>query len=279
MPFRDRKKPKSEDLNLIPMMNLMTVLIPFLLSITAFSRIAIIEIALPAERGAQTQTQQVERPIEQEEKLLLTIILSDLGITIGARGGFLPTTFTQERWRFRDEALGAFYTVEVDTNMMREMVENRSIFVADAQRRMTMFEREEIILLALDKEYLEDQGTLVMTVYNALNEPLVTRQYMPIELSELKVGDTLYHLTNSDPSNPRYEIVENVAFYTEQPIDAYDVLLTRLIKVRQEYPEAPDIDNIIITTEDWTIFDKVVQVIDVARAAGFTNIQLAKLRI
>ena len=39
----------------------------------------------------------------------------------------------------------------------------------------------------------------------------------------------------------------------------------------------PDVDNIIILADDKVVFDKVIHVMDVAREAGFYNIQLAKL--
>lgn len=320
MAFRERKKPKEEEMNLVPMMNLMTVLIPFLLSITAFAKIAVIEIALPKARGSQTQTQQKKKPEKKEEKLNLSILMSDQGMTIGAKGGFLPTVFTREQWKFKDEIASKYYTVDVDTNTLKEMREDRAIMVAAANKTMTIHERQEIILLATDKESPTDVGALVKTVHNPTNEMLVKLDYSPVLKSELGTGDSLINLTKyvrfkkalaaidklqkevdaiDGATQPKFkadkqkelndlekaknkiryiEIVSNPATLIELPASAYDILMTRLLKVRRDFEGTPDIDEIIITCEDQIVYDKVVALIDISRIAGFSKIMLAKFR-
>ncbi len=317
MAFRERKKPKEEEMNLVPMMNLMTVLIPFLLSITAFAKIAVIEIALPKGRGSQTQTQQTKKPEKKEEKLNLTILMSDQGMTIGAKGGFLPTVFTREQWKFKDELASKYYTVEVDTTLLKQMSEERAIHVPEAGKIMTIQERQDIILLATDKESPEDVGALVKTVHNSANEMLVRLDYSPALKSEINAGDSLINLTNyvtfkkalnaidklqkevDGISEPKYkadkqkelddlerakngiryvEVVSNPAAYMEFPASAYDILMIRLLTVRRDFEGTPDIDEIIITCEDQIVYDKIVALIDISRIAGFTKIMLAKFR-
>lgn len=320
MAFRERKKPKEEEMNLVPMMNLMTVLIPFLLSITAFSKITIIDIALPEERGSQTMTKQVKKPKKKEEKLNLTIIISDLGITVGAKGGFLPTIFTKEKWKFKDETVKPpkVYTIDVDSNIRKEMRENRSVYVKQAGRRMTMFERTEIILYAVEKENINDPGKIIKTLHNSAGEMLVKPDFYPILKSNVNVGDTLINLNKYvkykrieekiakledeiAKAKSAYEkkskqqdldelkkqkarikymvIVKNPNIYIDSPMSAYDYLLTVLLRVREMYATLPDIDEIIISAEDQIIYDIIVQILDIARLAGFKKLMFAKLRV
>jgi biopolymer transport protein ExbD len=76
-------------MNLIPFMNLMSALIPFLLATAAFTSIAVIDINLPP--SATPGKKKEDKPKKKEEDLVLTVLISDQGFTVGARGGFLPT--------------------------------------------------------------------------------------------------------------------------------------------------------------------------------------------
>ncbi len=321
MAFRERKKPKEEEMNLVPMMNLMTVLIPFLLSITAFAKIAVVSIALPKASGSNTETQQKKKPKKKEEKLNLSILMSDLGMTIGAKGGFLPTVFTREQWKFKDDLTSKYYTIEVDTNVLKAMRSDRVVDVPECGREMTMQERMDIILLATDKESPEEKGSLVKTLHNASNEMLTSLNYSPVLKSMLNSGDSLINLSNyvkfkkaiaaidklteeveaiDAAAQPKYkkdkqkeldelvgqknriqyvELYTPASPYVELPASAYDILMTRLIKVRRDYAHHPDINEIIITCEDEIVYDKVVALLDIARIAGFSKIMLAKFRV
>jgi biopolymer transport protein ExbD len=52
----------------------------------------------------------------------------------------------------------------------------------------------------------------------------------------------------------------------------------RLMKIKERYREARDGDDIIIAAENQVAYDKIVQLMDVARMADFPNISIAKLR-
>jgi biopolymer transport protein ExbD len=82
------------ELNLIPFMNLMSTLIPFLLVTAVFTSIAIIDINLPASSPGGPQKQE-EQPEKKDQGLVLTVLISDQGITVGARGGFLPSVLKE----------------------------------------------------------------------------------------------------------------------------------------------------------------------------------------
>lgn len=320
MAFRQRKKPKDEEMNLVPMMNLMTVLIPFLLSITAFAKITVIEISLPKGGGSQTTHKVTKKPVKKKEKLNLSILLSDQGMTVAAKGGFLPTVFTREKWKFKDEDKNKYYTVDVDTNTLKEMRENRAINVPEAGRVMTINERTDIMLLATDKESPLDKGSLVKTLHNSANDMLVRMDYSPVLKSQINKGDSLIDLSKyvklkkaevavaklqkefdaiDGRAQPKIkaskklelkkmkeakarirfiEVVKNPAVYVELPASAFDILMTRLLKVRRDFADNPDINEIIIVCEDQIVYDKVVKLLDISRIAGFSTIMLAKFR-
>jgi biopolymer transport protein ExbD len=84
-----RKKKKIEltatEVNLIPCMNLICLLIPFLLLTAAFIQYAVINVASP--RFGQVTSDQ---PPPDEIQLNLTIAITDQGFRIAASGGVLP---------------------------------------------------------------------------------------------------------------------------------------------------------------------------------------------
>ena len=81
-----------QDINVTPYMNLMAALIPFLLSVAVFTRLAVLEVYLPP-----SSDQPEETPIEEEKKdeLILTVTIAGGGLVV-ANGqeivGFVPTT-------------------------------------------------------------------------------------------------------------------------------------------------------------------------------------------
>jgi biopolymer transport protein ExbD len=52
----------------------------------------------------------------------------------------------------------------------------------------------------------------------------------------------------------------------------------RLMKIKQRYADVPDANDIILAAENQVAYDKIVQLMDVARAAEFPNIAISKLR-
>ncbi len=50
-----------------------------------------------------------------------------------------------------------------------------------------------------------------------------------------------------------------------------------LIQIHTQFIDLEDVDNIIIVANDDTQFDKIIQLMDRAKEAGFSKINLAKL--
>jgi biopolymer transport protein ExbD len=95
----------DNDLNLIPMMNLICLLIPFLLLSAEFIKIAVINVSSPQLGGGPSVTSQ-QKEKEEKQPLNLTIAITDQGFTIAGSGAVLgaedsgggPTIALKERY-------------------------------------------------------------------------------------------------------------------------------------------------------------------------------------
>lgn len=88
MAFKPSKRKRRPDavepeLNLTPIMNLMVVLIPLLLTSAEFVKLGIIELNLPPAAGA-TMASVTKMPQEMEKKLDLTVTVTDQGFYIAS---------------------------------------------------------------------------------------------------------------------------------------------------------------------------------------------------
>ena len=72
-----RRMQKAEDLNLVPIMNLVTILIPFLIMAAQFVQLAVIDSTLPAIGTPQPQDEKPDKP-----PLNLSLAITNRGITI-----------------------------------------------------------------------------------------------------------------------------------------------------------------------------------------------------
>jgi biopolymer transport protein ExbD len=89
----------SEEANLLPIMNLMTILIPFLLLSATFIKLTIIDSALPAStQPSDKVSQEVSpTPTPEEKKLTLTVFIREDGFTVGGIGGILDVGNEKEK--------------------------------------------------------------------------------------------------------------------------------------------------------------------------------------
>jgi|YelNatPaOPRAMG01_1025707.scaffolds.fasta_scaffold00106_33 biopolymer transport protein TolR len=77
----------SPEMNMFPMMNLMVVLIPLLLSTAQIVRLSMLEINLPPSAGAGGQGPAA--PVEAERKLDLAVTITDQGFFISSSAAVL----------------------------------------------------------------------------------------------------------------------------------------------------------------------------------------------
>ncbi|MDZ7266937.1 MAG: biopolymer transporter ExbD [candidate division KSB1 bacterium] len=86
---RRHLREESTDLNLTPIMNLMVVMIPLLLSSAQFIKIGIIELNLPPAAGAAGTLAGSKAPKETERTLDLTVSITDQGFYISSAAAVL----------------------------------------------------------------------------------------------------------------------------------------------------------------------------------------------
>lgn len=84
---KPREDLKVEDVNLIPIMNLVCLLIPFLLYTAAFIQFACIHVASPRFQNRSAVTPPDD---QQQEALNLMLLITDQGFRLAASGGVLP---------------------------------------------------------------------------------------------------------------------------------------------------------------------------------------------
>ncbi len=262
MPKREHRKITLADMDIKPFMNLMVVLIPLLLLSAEFAKIAIIDLKLPENRGSQTASAQTTPPDEDKSnKLLLTAIITDSVVTLGAKGGFLPSIFYREYHKYIAKDDQVEFKVEYKPG---EPVKH-----PNTGREMTVHERYEILLYATDED-----RKIIDCLYTKYGEMVTDADGRAV--TKVSVGDTVYAL-----SNPRRVIVvRDPAEFTLAYLSAYDELKNRLMKVKDRFRESQpeDFDDIIVAAENEVLYDKIVQIMDAARSAEYPNISIAKLR-
>jgi biopolymer transport protein ExbD len=264
---KDKHKAKAEDadLDLMPVMNLFSILIPFLLSVAVFQKLAIVEVNMP-ERSEMNMDQPPPEPDDQS--LSLTVAITDDAFQIWARGGSLPAVFAKEFITYRCKG------EEESFRVMSSDYVSKPVKCIGGQEA-TIYDREEIHMYSLARTSKDDPGTLLKAVYNSNDSAIVDgNMNFVLSKSELKPGVKISTLgENSSRTLDAEQFEKTKGDYRS----AYDELAKTLINLHNKFIDMPDADNIIILADDKIYFDKVIQTMDVARGAGFWNIQLAKL--
>ncbi len=251
---------KSSEMDLKPFMNLMVVLIPMLLVTSEFAKIAIIDIRLPESRGSQTREAVTERTEQDDSnKLILTAIVTDSLVTLGARGGFMPSLYYREFHK---------YICRLDlTEHLLEYTPGETATHPSTGREFTVYERDEIFLYTTDAD-----RNVLERLYSRYGEMITDAE--GVSLENVSAGDTVFALTNPR----RMIVVNNPGDFVKRPLSAYDELRNRLMRIKDRYPDADDNEDIIIAAENEVIYDKIIQIMDASRAAEFPNISISKLR-
>ena len=251
---------ENSEIDFAPFMNLMVVLIPILLISAEFARISIIDINLPENRGVNTTKRQDKpTPEDMSNKLILTAIVTDSIITIGSKSGFLPSIRYREFHEYIAKNDRRHFTIE--------HTPGKQVLHPLSKRQMKENERYEIHLYATN-----ENNKIIKAFYNKNNELVTDIAGNPV--ADLLIGDTLFTL-----SIPRKVIVvSNKADFHKKQLSAYDVLKSKLLAVKEKYPNVEDSDKIIIAAENTVLYDKIIKIMDVAREINFPDIGISKLR-
>jgi biopolymer transport protein ExbD len=257
---KNRRITRETEIDLKPFMNVIVVLIPVLLISAEFAKMAVIDIKPPKVGSNIDSTQKVPPELGPENKLELTAIVTDSVVTLGARGGFLPSIFYREFHKYVAKDDHEAFTIEYNSAS--------KVYHPKTKREMTKCERYDISLFVTD-----EKRNIINRLYTKSTHLLVT-DAKGNTVSTVKPGDTLFAITH-----PRLQILVHSPYdFVLQPLSAYDELQNRLMAIKERYCGADDADAIIIASENNVIYDKIVQIMDAARNAEFPNISIAKLR-
>lgn len=268
---RKMKRIKQKDLDLLPIMNLFTILIPFLLSMASFQKLAIVEVSLP-ERSDMVMDDQPP-PEPDDQALNLSVAISKDYLQIVARGGMLPMIFYKEMWTFRCKSDGDSITYAPSDVSPENPPKCRNGQELDKDKYK--YSIETIHLWTLNRTSEEDPGTLMTSLYSGSDSAYLdgNNEFIP-DRKGVQPGSVLATLSES---SARKITPEDFSKMKVLPRSAYDELAKSLINIHNRFIDSPDADNIIVVADDDAAFDKVINVMDRARDAGFWKINLAKL--
>jgi hypothetical protein len=258
------KKQHAKELDLIPVMNLFSILVVTVISMAQFEKLGVLELWLP-ERGQPNPA--MDKPDIDEGLLNLTVIITDKGVTIGAGGGFQPTIFYQEEVEYRSRS---------DQHVFRKVyVAGEEVKSPTDGKVMSPYERETIMLNSINKKDSLDPGTY---------------QYAAIDPEGNAMMDTAGNwLAAIPPLGGLYRVVgdetlkhmdaRNAAFCKVEKLSAYQEVAKTLEKIHMLYsqrdPLPADVDDVVILADESVIYDKVIQMMDACKSAGFDRVALS----
>ncbi len=85
-----RELPVSGDVNVIPFIDMLSVIIIFLIMVASFINLGVVESSMPRS-GPSAQVAEKKKKEEKKKKLNLTIAITDKGFYIGGAGAILTT--------------------------------------------------------------------------------------------------------------------------------------------------------------------------------------------
>lgn len=261
--MREKKKHHTKDLDLIPVMALFSILVVIVISMATFERMGVLELWLP-ERGLQQQT---EAPPPDDGLLNLTVIISKTGVVIGAAGGFQPTVFYQEEVEYRSRS---------DQHVFRKVfVPGEEVKSPTDGKVMSQFERETILLNTITKKDSADPGVIAKAVIDLDGNALMDTAGN--WYTTIPAPGALYRIVGDEvvkKMDPR-----NAAFLKIESLSAYQEVAKTLEKIHMLYsqrdPLPADVDDVVILADEEVIYDKIIQMMDACKSAGFDRVALS----
>ncbi|MCL2100717.1 MAG: hypothetical protein FWH22_03255 [Fibromonadales bacterium] len=283
-----KKAPPPKEMDMLPVMSLMTVLIPVILTMASFQKLAIVEVNLPERTEMSIES---EPPPPDDNALNLTVAITRDYLEIWARGGSLPREFYKEMWTFRCRSDGDTITYDPSTFVYDDKGAAKNPPKCQDGRELDSekfrYSIETIHLWALHKESEEDPGKIKMSVYSKTDSAYLDGNNEFItDPALVRPGLTVATLSESSArrlacgqSAPGVEDIcsDGRPAVSLRPRSAYDELAKTLMMIHNRFIDSPDADNIIVLADDDTAFDKIISVMDRARDSGFFKINLAKL--
>jgi biopolymer transport protein ExbD len=247
-------------IDLKPFINFLIVLIPVLMLSAEFSKISLITFKNPLAGG---QIDSVSTVQFDQNKVRLTVFVTESTMTIGSNNGFLPSRYYKEVHSFtgKDNKTDQKF-VEFDPANPQAAVRKGGI---DTKR----YKSHEILLYCRDREKNEVSRALYSKTNNML---LVNSEINPV--TALGGKESVYYYERFDRRIP----VRPDDPVELRPLSAYDDLKCSLMKIQSRNEAGPESRDLIIAATNKVVYDKIIQIMDVAREAGFTNVGISKLR-
>lgn len=259
-----KKAHKAKELDLIPVMNLFSILVVTVISMATFEKLGVLELWLPERGIAQPDVQKSDM---DDALLNLTVVVTDKGVTIGAAGGFQPTIFYQEEVEYRSRS---------DQHVFRKVyVSGEEVKSPTDGKVMSPYERETIMLNSIVKKDSSDPGTYQYAALNAEGNAMMdtagnwyAKIPAPGELYRV-VGDETLHRMDA----------RNAPFCKVEKLSAYQEVAKTLEKIHMLYsqrdPLPPDVDDVVILADEEVVYDKIIQMMDACKSAGFDRVALS----
>jgi biopolymer transport protein ExbD len=251
---------RDSAIDLKPFINFLIVLIPVLMLSAEFAQISTITFNTSPSGGQTDSTSTVQ---SEQNKVRLTVFVTESTMTIGSNNGFLPSRYYKEVHSFTGK----------DNKMDQKLVEIDPANPQEAVRKggidMKRYKSHEILLFCRDRETNEVARALYSKNNNWL---LVNSKMTPV--TSLAGKDSIYYYERFDRRIP-LRPADPVEL---RPLSAYDDLRCSLMKIQSRNESGPESKDIIIAATNKVVYDKIIQIMDVAREAGFTNVGISKLR-
>lgn len=257
------KRHKNKELDLIPVMNLFSILVVTVISMATFEKLGVLELWLP-ERGQTTEPTKTDI---DDALLNLTVVITDKGVTIGAAGGFQPSIYYQEEVEYRSRS---------DQKVFRKIwVKGEEVKSPTDGKVMSPYERETIMLNFVTKKDSADAGTYAYASQNVEGNAMMDTagnwyaQVPPVGALYRVVGDETVHKMDA----------RSASFCKVDKLSAYQEVAKTLEKIHMLYsqrdPLPPDVDDVVILAGEDVIYDKVIQMMDACKSAGFDRVALS----
>jgi biopolymer transport protein ExbD len=270
-----KEQKQDPELDLLPIMNLFSILIPFLLSVAVFQKMAVIDINMPPTTTASTKD-----PITLTDELNLTVSITSTGLVIGSKNGFFPKIFTKELRDYQCKGEALWKNVDPSNSEGNDVLCGSGLKVGDQ-------DIQKIHLLVIRKSIEKDEGEMIQSVLNQ-NDSV----YLNPNRSIMKGAGFDYgiFLESKEELAESGKVVSTLAMNSAKKVNlkimieakqgylsAYSVLARVLSEINEKFAELDDADKVILVADDDIAYDKVIAVMDVAREAGFAKVQLAKM--
>ncbi len=246
-------EPSHENIDLKPFINFLVVLIPVLMLSAEFAKTSINKLHVYKE-GTTTDTRDTVEPIIREQ-LKLTLFVTDSALTVATNYGFMPSMYYKEYAQYVQKNNSRNINIVPNTEPERRNAENKG------------YELSELLLYAQNED-------------KAVNQACYYKDKLLVDINMKPVTEVKENMDLFSIDNPGIKLSDIVIKNIEKkPLSVYDNLQCLLLQAHERYGQSvADGNSIVIASDDRVVYDKIVQLMDVSKASGFTEISIAKIR-